>query len=177
MGLPAKPEWGLLFVAVAYRPQVDRDWLTEHVLSEFGTIYDVSKPFLFAYSKYYEGEMGADLLKMFAVYDFLYSTEHALETKFKALDLEEMHAEPDGRTINLDPGYLTLAKLVLTTTKNFDHRVHLSRGIFADVQLRFRHGEFTVNPWTYPDYKDKDHLQFFMKARQHLHHLVREHEA
>jgi len=177
MALPAKPEWGLLLIAVAYRPEIGRDWLAQHVLSEFGTLYDISEPFLFAYSKYYEAEMGAGLLKMFAVYDGLYPTGQALETKLKALALEDKYVATGGRTVNIDPGYLTLAKLVLTTTKNYDHRVHISRGIFADVQLRFRHGNFTVNPWTYPDYRDEDHLQFFMKARQRLYHLIKEHEA
>ena len=35
------------------------------------------------------------------------------------------HAEP--RPLNLDPGYLTLAKLVLASTKDFAHRIYLAR--------------------------------------------------
>ena len=177
MATPGKPEWGLLLIAVAFRPSVQGEWVRQHVLSEFGTLHDVSRPFLFAYSRYYEAEMGMGLRKLFAVYDFLYPTERALETKFQALALEEKFAEQGSRTVNIDPGYLTLAKLVLTTTKNYDHRVPLARGIYADVQLRFRHGEFTANPWTYPDYKDEEHVQFFMKARQRLHQLIKEHET
>ena len=37
---------------------------------------------------------------------------------------EAGHAEP--RPLNLDPGYLTPAKLVLASTKDHAHRIYLS---------------------------------------------------
>ena len=47
------------------------------------------------------------------------------------------HAEP--RPLNLDPGYLTLGKLVLASTKDFAHRIYLGRGIYAEMTLFYRH--------------------------------------
>ena len=46
------------------------------------------------------------------------------------------HAEP--RPLNLDPGYITLAKLVLASTKDHAHRIYLGQGIFAEVTLLFQ---------------------------------------
>ena len=43
------------------------------------------------------------------------------------------HAEP--RPLNLDPGYLSLGKLVLASTKDFAHRIYLRDGIYAEVTL------------------------------------------
>ena len=43
------------------------------------------------------------------------------------------HAEP--RPLNLDPGYLTPAKLVLASTKDHAHRLYLSRGIYRRGDL------------------------------------------
>ena len=54
------------------------------------------------------------------------------------------HAEP--RPLNLDPGYLTLGKLVLASTKDFAHRIYLGRGIYAEVTLYYRHRRWQDHP-------------------------------
>ncbi|MDQ7065648.1 MAG: DUF4416 family protein [candidate division KSB1 bacterium] len=175
--MPGKLETAVLFVAVAYRTELSRPWIREHILSQFGEIWDQSPPFLFSYSDYYEREMGAPLEKQFVIYRGLYAVENAVTTKLQAIELEQAYAREGRRTVNIDPGYLTLAKLVLTTTKNYDHRIHIGQGIYGDVQLRFRKGQFVFNPWTYPDYRDNEHLAFLYRAREYLHKLIREHEA
>jgi hypothetical protein len=58
------------------------------------------------------------------------------------------------RGINIDPGYVNLNNVVVASTKNFQSRIYLGKGIFGDVQLM---------PYTYADYKlMKD---FFLKLR------------
>jgi len=43
--------------------------------------------------------------------------------------------------------------------------IYLRRGIYADLTLMYRKGQFQSLPWTYPDYKD-EHLQdFLLKVR------------
>ena len=37
----------------------------------------------------------------------------------------QLHAGPEPRPLNLDPGYLTEAKLILASTKDRDHRIYL----------------------------------------------------
>jgi hypothetical protein len=58
------------------------------------------------------------------------------EAEYAAL---EIHPEP--RPLNLDPGYITAAKLVLASTKDQGHRIYLRDGIFAEVTLRFVRGK------------------------------------
>ncbi len=71
------------------------------------------------------------------------------------------------RRINLDPGYLTLSKLVLATTKNFQHRIYLRKGIYAEITLKFKRGRgFEPWEWTYPDYKSKEYLNIFNHLRE-----------
>ncbi len=177
MGLRKKPESALLFMAIAYRADQPRQWIDEQILQPFGTVWDKSEPFLFSYSDYYAPEMGAPLEKQFVIFQGLYPVENAVATKLQALELEQQFSREGRRTVNIDPGYLTLAKLVLTTTKNYDHRIHIGKGLYGDVQLRFRKGRFVFNPWTYPDYQAQKQLDFLYRAREYLHKLIKEHET
>ena len=70
------------------------------------------------------------------------------------------------RLINIDPGYVDLAKLVLATTKDYAHRIFLRKGIFAEITLTFRGSSFSVNDWTYPDYRSKEYIDIFNQIRK-----------
>jgi hypothetical protein len=78
---------------------------------------------------------------------------------------------PEPRPLNLDPGYLTEAKLMLASTKDRDHRIYLSDGIFAENTLFFTKGAWQTRPWTYPDYQRADYHQFFLRCREYLRKL------
>ena len=84
------------------------------------------------------------------------------------IDYQQLGRHPEPRPLNLDPGYLTEAKLVLATTKDRDHRLYLSRGIFAEVTLHFHRGTWEARPWTYPDYQRADYHEFFLRCREYL---------
>ncbi|MEW6358916.1 MAG: DUF4416 family protein [Planctomycetota bacterium] len=79
---------------------------------------------------------------------------------------ERANGEGAIRPINLDPGYLTLSKVVLATAKDYSHRLYLGRGIYAEVTLHYQKGEFVAWPWTYPDYKTEGYHAFFRKLRE-----------
>ncbi len=168
MGLPGKKEDALFFVAVTWRPDKELDWIRSEILALFGTPEILSEPLPFAHSAYYEQEMGSGLLKLYCFMQNAYDVDRAVQDKLKAIAIEQQHCDGPNRTVNIDPGYLTLAKLVLTTTKNFDHRIWIGRGIFADIQLRFRGGRFVANAWTYPDYKQPGQIELFETARTYL---------
>jgi hypothetical protein len=80
----------------------------------------------------------------------------------------------ESRPLNIDPGYLTEAKLVLASTKDRDHRIYLSQGIFAEVTLHFARGGWQARPWTYPDYQRADYHAFFTTCRDYLRQRYRE---
>ncbi|MBI4006928.1 MAG: DUF4416 family protein, partial [Planctomycetes bacterium] len=69
------------------------------------------------------------------------------------------------RPINLDPGYISEAKLVLASTKDFSHRIYLGKGIYAEVTLQYRNEQYESLPWTFPDYRTQQYQQFFLRVR------------
>ena len=71
--------------------------------------------------------------------------------------------------MNIDPGYLTQAKLVLASTKDHAHRIYLDRGIFAEVTLFYKDRHWQHRDWTFPDYRRADYHAFFDECRQFFH--------
>ena len=58
-----------------------------------------------------------------------------------------------GRRVNIDPGYLDGARLVLASTKDNAHRIYLGEGIFAEVTLCRRKNTWVGFPYTFPDFR------------------------
>jgi hypothetical protein len=76
--------------------------------------------------------------------------------------------------LNLDPGYLTAAKLVLASTKDHAHRLYLGQGIYGEVTLSYRQGHWQHREWTYPDYRRADFQDFFLRLRDDWQRRIRE---
>jgi len=74
--------------------------------------------------------------------------------------------ESPKRWVNIDPGYMSMTKLVLASTKNREHRLYLRDGIYAEVTLAFRDQAWKTMPWTYADYQRPDVLEFLTQARK-----------
>ncbi|MDZ7344216.1 MAG: phosphoribosylformylglycinamidine cyclo-ligase [candidate division KSB1 bacterium] len=165
MSAAKSPPPAALFIAVLFSPKTSGDEVRAMVTQEFGDIVLQSPIYLFKHSDYYTNEMGENLQKTFLLLDRLIDPATLVEWKRRAQAIEAKYAIAGKRTINLDPGYLDAAKLVLATSKNYDHRIYLGRGIYGDVQLRFRFQKFQVNDWTYPDYRQPEHIAFFEQAR------------
>jgi hypothetical protein len=70
------------------------------------------------------------------------------------------------RPVNIDPGSVSLTKLVLASTKNREHRIYLRDGVYAEVTLAFRDQEWQAMPWTYADYRREDVRSFLKSARR-----------
>lgn len=165
---PEKPP-GVKLVAALMAPTEEQIESALAALSpEYGTV-DLSSPtFLFAHSDYYEEEMGQRLIKRFCSFSGLVDPEEIVDLKLKAIE-HERRTLVEGtlrRTVNVDPGYLDRMKLVLTTTKDAYHRVYLSRGIYADVELVYRSGDFAFLEWTFRDYRETSTRSFFLQVRE-----------
>lgn len=139
----------------------------EKVLEErFGEIDFSSKLIPFTHTKYYDKEMGPGILRKFISSKELIDAGRIAEIKNHTCRIEKQFSSPRGaRRINLDPGYVSGAKLVLATTKDYDHRVYLRDGIYAEGTLHFRNGSFKSYPWTYPDYRTEEYIEIFNKIR------------
>ena len=89
------------------------------------------------------------------------------ETKIGTVPETKIGTVPS-RPLNLDPGYLTLGKLVLASTKDFAHRIYLSHGIYAEVTLQYRHRRWEHHQYTFPDYRREDYQRFFSECREEI---------
>ena len=132
---------------------------------EFGPTELVTDPWAFDHTGYYEPEFGPDLMRRFATFSQLIQPERLPAIKNLTNDLESQWTAEGKRLINLDPGYVSLSKLVLATTKNHAHRLYLGQGIYGEVTLFYHKGSFCAWPWTYPDYASEPYLALFDRIR------------
>src|SRR5437899_9932068 len=111
--------------------------------------------------------MCANFICLYICYDLLSSVSSLAAVKHMTNRLEARWSTPQGqRRVNIDPGYLDLAKVVLASTKDHSHRLYIGDGIFAEVTLRYRQHTFQPWEWTYPDYRVPTTLAFFQQLRE-----------
>ena len=141
---------------------------------EFGPIAAVSACIPWDSSDYYRGEMGPDILRKFLFFGQTVDPGRLASIKKYTNALENSYAvnAADGlrRRINLDPGYVTEAKVVLASTKDFAHRVYIGDGIYAEVTLKYsaKDRSFVPHELTYPDYRTAPQLALFNSVREDL---------
>lgn len=138
----------------------------ERLAERFGTIEFRSDLFLFdAYSGYYQPEMGSNLSKKFISFTPIIAVETLPDIKQQTNAMEQEYLSDGRRRINIDPGYVTHAHLVLATTKPYSHRIYLRHGIFAELTYLCKGKEFYPLEWTYPDYREAFAREFFLRVR------------
>jgi hypothetical protein len=139
----------------------------------FGRIEHVSDTWPFWATHFYDDELGPSVVRRFVSFGTPFEMDCLAEVKLATneleLELTRRLSRPAGdRPVNIDPGYVTLASLVLATTKNRAHRIYLGRGIFAEVTLLYERGGWRALPWTYPDYAASTYHPFLSRVRQGL---------
>jgi hypothetical protein len=140
----------------------------------YGPADHVSPVWPFDFTAYYAQEFGEGLLRQFLSFAELIDPAKLAEIKLYTNALEQQYASAGRRQFNLDPGYIDLSKLVLATTKNHQHRIYLSQGIYAEVTLRYTRKSFRPWEWTYPDYRTDHYIQFLNQVRETLLQQLRE---
>jgi len=132
----------------------------------------ISPEVFFDRTRYYEKEMGWPLYRRFLSFKNLIPPEMLVDIKLKTNGIEKTYLNGPKRRINIDPGYISLERLVLATGKNYIHRIYLREGIYADLTLVFKRGGFVPLDWTYPDYADQKMIDCFNTIRsQYLEQL------
>jgi len=133
---------------------------------KLGPVEMESGTFPFNHTSYYTGEMGGGLKRKFLSFRRERGIDGAHRLKIFTNRLEERFSYSGKRRINIDPGYLTLSKVVLLTTKDYTHRTYLKDGIYAEATLFYEGGSYRPREWTYPDYKTREYIEFFNAARE-----------
>lgn len=181
MGQPSRHPSVLLLLAAFSRHQPALDWARRRASEAWGPVALESPPFDFAETHYYDATMGPGLKKVFFAFQRAIDPEELVEIKLQTNQWEEECAHwlsqchpVEPRPLNLDPGYLTPAKLVLASTKDFAHRIYLARGIFAEITLQYKHHRWQHHEYTFPDYRRADYQEFFTQCREMMKRMIDE---
>lgn len=182
MATPREPPPTILLAAIFSRHESAMDWATEQISRAWGKVVLASERFDHSETSYYESEMGPGLVKQFLVIDDWYDPARLADNKLESNTWEAelasasrlvVDGSPAGedlppRPVNIDPGYLTLTKLVLASAKDRAHRIYLRNGIYAEECLYYLDRRWNARQWTYPDYQRSDFQAFFVEARDYL---------
>jgi len=170
MGEILQPEPVMPIVAAFSQHDDSLAWARERAETAWGQTALVSEAFAFTDTDYYEPTMGPRLKKQFFAFATAVDPSVLIQQKRETNTWEEEYARAadhtETRPLNLDPGYITLGKLVLASTKDHAHRLYLGEGIYAEVTLHFMHGAWRHLEWTFPDYRRADYQAFFLECRE-----------
>lgn len=178
MGKIVEPSKVKLIAALLWNETVSTSKLCDRLEKEWGPIDARSKVYDFTHTDYYIGEFGQRLKKQFVSFEKLAEINIMPDIKIRGNELEDEFLQNNNRTVNIDPGYIANAKLVMPTTKNLPHRVYIGKKIYADLQLIYKKPTFQTILWTFADYKEPFNLEFFNKVRdRYMEQLSKEKEA
>ncbi|MCK5595147.1 DUF4416 family protein [bacterium] len=151
------------------------DSVIKMLVDKFGKIDFETELLDFNQTDYYEKEMGKTLLRKFVSFEGLIEPNSISNIKIYTNELEKNISQSwkteEKRDVNIDPGYLSLSKLVLASTKDFYHRIYLNHGIYAEITLVFKKetrskGSFQPFQCTYPDYASQEYRSIFNQIRK-----------
>jgi hypothetical protein len=174
MGLIRKPLPVKLFCGILSSEPAIINESTDLINAVYGPIDFETEVLPWDTTDYYRDEMGTDILRKFLFFKKLIAPDCLAAVKVFTNDIEERLADrtPSGlrRRVNLDPGYVTEAKVVLATTKDFSHRVYIGENIYAEATLRYSNKEksFVSCDHTYFDFRTEQYKTMFNTARTML---------
>ena len=161
---------------ILYPDEERLEWTLDELSRLWGKPDRVSEPVPFDKTDYYR-DIAPHLLRRFACFPGLVDAGGLADWKHQSHELEEASARIAGRwetrcaeramrTVNIDPGYVDGARLILASTKDHAHRIWLRDGIYAEVTLRWRFGKWVSFDYTFPDFKSGVYDGFFTEVRE-----------
>lgn len=145
-----------LMIGVLSTLEVQHDRLISVLEENFGPV-DMHSPVMdFSYTDYYDSEMGGRPVRYLLLFHDLIDPSALADIKTLTNELEKQFSLDGNRRINLDPGTLSLANLILATCKDRSHRIPLKDGIYGETTLIYQDHDFQRLPWTYADYSSDE---------------------
>lgn len=176
MGVPTKPNPVKLFIGAISKESAYFEKTCATLSKKLGPLDFKSAILDFNQTNYYEKEMGSGLKRQFFSFKRLIAPEKLVPIKLYTNSLEKkLSFKNNKRIINLDPGYISLSKLVLATTKSFAHRIYMGCGIYEEITLVFQNGGFKPTIFTYPDYQTSAYIEIFNHLRQNYYQAIESH--
>jgi len=166
MGVLLRQKPVKLVASVIFRDEKYWEYAWKKLKRLYGLLEPFEKNMPFDYTDYYCKEFGKPLKRKLICFKKLVRKDGISKIKIATNGIEDSCRKDGKRTVNIDPGYVTEAKLVLLTTKDYVHRIYIGGKIFAECTLFFQDGTFNAWPWTYPDYGSKELVEYFNGVRE-----------
>ncbi len=171
MGQPAKPDPVKLFISALSSSAEALEEAKGRLVAKLGSVDVESAVLPWERGDYYAEEMGPSLLRRLWAFEKLIDPAELAATKLGTNALEAAVAKARRgkgveRPVNLDPGYIHLARVVLASTKDYTYRVLLRDGIYAEILLTWKAGGFAPNRWAGPEWAERPVIDFFDEARK-----------
>ncbi len=161
-----------LFIGLLSSDRALLDRCASLLQDRYGPLDFRSPEALWDHTDHYAPELGNGLLRTFLFFQELIDPGDLPEIKHFTNSIEERFTAaaegPARRSVNIDPGYLTEARVVLASAKDYAHRVYIGRDIYAEATLLFRDGSFRVRDHTYPDFRADTVIRMFNGMREVL---------
>ena len=183
MGTLRPPIPAKLFVGMITNEEALFAACTQQLAVRYGPADLQSAALPWDHSDYYRTEMGTGLLRVFVFFERLIDPGALADIKRSTVLMEQGLSRPGTsgahRRMNLDPGYLTEAKVVLATTKDFPHRIYVGNSVYAESTLHYaKHlRSFQAVGHTYPDFRSDTSLELFNRARDLLRKALAQQEG
>ncbi len=142
------------------------DGVKERLSAEFGAADFEGGPLPFTFTGYYDDEMGRSITRFFLAFEQLVAPDKLADFKILTNEIESRYTEDGNRRVNIDPGLISLQRLILASTKDNGRRIPLAKGIYAEITLVFTNGAFHPVAWTYPDYSSPEYLAIMREIRE-----------
>jgi hypothetical protein len=156
------------FCGILLPPAVTLESVEKELSVRLGMVDLRSEALPFTYTDYYYRQMGSGLLRCFVAFEELRDPQELPEIKVfsNAVEDELSSRLGQGRAVNIDPGYLSEASLVLASAKPFAHRIPLSGGIYGQLEYLFTRQGVRFLPWSFPEYRSDPVVSFFLELRK-----------
>ena len=151
-----------LLAGVLYPDEEWWTWTVNALSDLWGTPDEISPSFPFSDTDYY-AEIAPVLYRRFLSFPGLRDGSELPGWKLSSCAVEERSRNT--RAVNIDPGYVNGARLVLASTKDHAHRIYLERGIHAEVTLRYRFKKWQPFDYTFPDFASGRYDSFLSRVR------------
>lgn len=163
---PNEPTPVKLFCGVLFTDNLLLEKAKNTLAARFSKIDYQSEQFSFHISEYYRPEMGWPIYRLFWSFEAIIKPNEIASIKIVCNEIEDKLMIQGNRKVNLDPGYVDYDKVVLASAKYNGQKIYLDLGIYADLTLRYEKGNYYPYPWSFPDFKNGQYNQTFLRIRE-----------
>lgn len=153
----------ILIAGVLYPDDSRWLWTVKKLSQIWGPPADISDEFPFKATDYYK-DISPELRRRFLSFHGLRDGGALPGWKHDSCAVERESRAPV-RAVNIDPGYVDGARLVLASTKDHAHRIYLGEGIHGEVTMRYRFRRWEPFDYTFPDFAGGLYDDFLSAAR------------